>query len=272
MEIIRLAQSETLPAQNETGDVSVVTNEVDDRQQPGELQRPWASSDNCALYKLVVLGHPGSGKTAMVTQFCLNHFVETYDPTIEDSYRKQVVVDGQPCMIEVLDTAGHEEYTALRDQWIRDAEGFIIEYSISSRRAFKEVRRFHTQVMRVKGMQSAISSISRSEGLPEDLPPPVVLVGNKCDKITEREVSTKEGYDLAREMECEFVKCSAKNSINDEKTFYDVVRALRQQQRVATPRSWWLTRPGEKPESPPTTVFGGLVDRVKGAARRVFKD
>ena len=46
-------------------------------------------------------------------------FVETYDPTIEDCYRKQWSVDGQPCLLEVLDTAGQEEYTALRDQWIR---------------------------------------------------------------------------------------------------------------------------------------------------------
>ncbi|KAJ2237099.1 RAS2 protein [Coemansia sp. RSA 455] len=60
-----------------------------------------------------------AGGTALTIQLCLNHFVETYDPTIEDSYRKQVVIDDQPCVLEVLDTAGQEEYTALRDQWIR---------------------------------------------------------------------------------------------------------------------------------------------------------
>lgn len=47
------------------------------------------------LYKLVVLGDGGVGKTALTIQLCLNHFVETYDPTIEDSYRKQVVIDDQ---------------------------------------------------------------------------------------------------------------------------------------------------------------------------------
>ena len=113
------------------------------------------------LYKLVVLGDGGVGKTALTIQvgletrslkeekkkknaternsitngkqLCLNHFVETYDPTIEDSYRKQVVIDQQSCMLEVLDTAGQEEYTALRDQWIRDGEGFVLVYSITSR-------------------------------------------------------------------------------------------------------------------------------------------
>ncbi|CAO3647980.1 unnamed protein product [Mucor hiemalis] len=69
------------------------------------------------LFKIVVLGDGGVGKTALTIQLCLNHFVEvnnTYDPTIEDSYRKQVVIDDYPCVLEVLDTAGQEEYTALR--------------------------------------------------------------------------------------------------------------------------------------------------------------
>jgi GTPase KRas protein len=90
------------------------------------------------LFKVTVLGDGGVGKTALtvqvrlgeksksakrdidlVVQFTMASFVETYDPTIEDCYRKQWSVDGQPCLLEVLDTAGQEEYTALRDQWIR---------------------------------------------------------------------------------------------------------------------------------------------------------
>lgn len=55
-----------------------------------------------SLYKIVVLGDGGVGKTALTIQLCLNHFVETYDPTIEDSYRKQVVIDDQACIMEIL--------------------------------------------------------------------------------------------------------------------------------------------------------------------------
>ncbi|KAJ4863041.1 ras family domain-containing protein [Trichoderma breve] len=170
------------------------------------------------LYKLVVLGDGGVGKTALTIQLCLQHFVETYDPTIEDSYRKQVVIDGQPCMLEVLDTAGQEEYTALRDQWIRDGEGFVLVYSIASRSSFTRIKRFHHQIQRVK----------------ESLPVPIMLVGNKSDRVTEREVSTQEGHALARELGCEFVEASAKNCINVEKAFYDVVRILRRQRQQAS--------------------------------------
>lgn len=156
-----------------------------------------------------------------------------YDPTIEDSYRKQVVIDGLSCMLEVLDTAGQEEYTALRDQWIRDGEGFVLVYSISSRSSFTRIQKFHHQIQRVKESSSASPSYPGSP-LSAVAPPgnvPVMLVGNKSDRVTEREVSTQEGHALARELGCEFVEASAKNCINVEKAFYDVVRLLRRQRQ-----------------------------------------
>jgi GTPase KRas protein len=168
----------------------------------------------------------------------LNHFVETYDPTIEDSYRKQVQIDGQSCMLEVLDTAGQEEYTALRDQWIRDGEGFVLVYSISSRPSFARIEKFYKQIQRVK--DSSLSGSppypgsplsSTSAGSNNFGPAPVMLVGNKCDRAMEREVSIQEGLSLARELGCDFVEASAKNCINVEKAFFDVVRQLRRQKQ-----------------------------------------
>ncbi|KAI9739096.1 MAG: Ras GTPase ras2 [Cirrosporium novae-zelandiae] len=189
------------------------------------------------LYKLVVLGDGGVGKTALTIQLCLNHFVETYDPTIEDSYRKQVVIDGQACMLEVLDTAGQEEYTALRDQWIRDGEGFVLVYDITSRSSFTRIKKFHGQIHRVKESSSTgsptsagyLSSPTTAPGISG--PVPVMLVGNKNDRVTDREVSTQEGLQLAKDLGCEFVEASAKNCIHVEKAFYDVVRLLRKQRQ-----------------------------------------
>jgi GTPase KRas protein len=138
-------------------------------------------------------------------------------------------------MLEVLDTAGQEEYTALRDQWIRDGEGFVLVYSISSRSSFTRIQRFHHQIQRVK--EASASSPSYA-GSPLSAAPsgavPIMLVGNKSDRVTDREVSTQEGHSLARELGCEFVEASAKNCVNVEKAFYDVVRLLRRQrQQVA---------------------------------------
>jgi GTPase KRas protein len=174
----------------------------------------------------------------ITVQLCLNHFVETYDPTIEDSYRKQVQIDNMSCMLEVLDTAGQEEYTALRDQWIRDGEGFVLVYSISSRASFARIEKFHRQIQRVKeSSQSGSPSYpgsplsTTSNGSGSFGPAPVMLVGNKCDRVTEREVSTQEGQALARELGCDFVEASAKNCVNVERAFYDVVRQLRRQKQ-----------------------------------------
>ena len=165
--------------------------------------------------------------------------METYDPTIEDSYRKQVVIDTQSCMLEVLDTAGQEEYTALRDQWIRDGEGFVLVYSITSRASFSRIGKFYSQIQRVKDSANASSPTSAGY-LPSPISPtmssfsgpaPVMLVGNKSDRVTEREVSTQEGNALAKELGCDFVEASAKNNINVDKAFYDVVRKLRKQRQ-----------------------------------------
>ncbi len=134
-------------------------------------------------------------------------------------------------MLEVLDTAGQEEYTALRDQWIRDGEGFVLVYSISSRSSFTRIQRFHNQIQRVKESSASSPSYPGSpiSSVAPSAPVPIMLVGNKSDRVTEREVSTQEGHALARELGCEFVEASAKNCINVEKAFYDVVRQLRRQ-------------------------------------------
>ncbi|CAO1635001.1 unnamed protein product [Sympodiomycopsis kandeliae] len=145
---------------------------------------------------------------------------ETYDPTIEDSYRKQTVIDDQPCMLEVLDTAGQEEYTALRDQWIREGEGFLLVYSIASRATFERVERFRSQISRVKDQE------------PHTVP--IMLVGNKMDKVNEREVAQSEGQALARRLGVGFVETSAKTCVNVEKAYYTVVRQIREQRGEVT--------------------------------------
>lgn len=208
------------------------------------------------LYKLVVLGDSGVGKTALTIQLCLIHFVETYDPTIEDSYCKQVQIDNQSCMMEVLDTSGKDGYIALRDQWIRDGEGFILVYSISSRSSFALIQKFHRQIQRVKESSLSGSPTYPGSSSGESMrnsrpfgPAPVMLVGNKCDRVTEREVSTQEGRALARELGCDFVEASAKNRDNVEKAFYDVVRQLRKQrqQSYRTDRHKGLDKPNNRP-------------------------
>lgn len=156
-----------------------------------------------------------------------------------DSYRKQCVIDEEVALLDVLDTAGQEEYSAMREQYMRTGEGFLLVYSISSRQSFDEITTFQQQILRVKDRDYF----------------PMVVVGNKCDLESEREVSRQgsyplhavlelkhrsvwltrflitEGEALARSFNCRFIETSAKSRINVDKAFYDIVREIRRYNR-----------------------------------------
>ena len=165
-------------------------------------------------FKIVVLGSPGVGKSAFVIRYISYHFVDQYDPTIEDSYRKQVTVDDAVCMLDILDTCEYEqEYKALRDQSLRDGQGFILMYSITSRESFDRLTEFHTAVSEIKLR------------IDEDITP-FIIIGTKCDLDSERQVSKEEGEEFANILECPFFETSSKDRINIDEPMYELVRLL----------------------------------------------
>jgi len=162
-------------------------------------------------YKIVVLGLGGVGKSALTVRFVQGIFIEQYDPTIEDSYRKQVEVDGQQCMLEILDTAGTEQFTAMRDLYMKNGQGFILVYSIIAQSTFADLEDLKIQITRVKDRDDV----------------PMVLVGNKCDLEAQRVIPTSSGEALARKFgDCGFVEASAKERLNVDKVFHDLIRLI----------------------------------------------
>jgi len=168
-------------------------------------------------YKLVIVGGGGVGKSALTIQLIQNHFIDEYDPTIEDSYRKQVTIDAETCLLDILDTAGQEEYSAMRDQYMRTGQGFLMVYAITSRSSFEELVGFKEQILRVKDTDKV----------------PMVVVGNKSDLESERQVSTQQGQDLAKSFGAPFFETSAKTRVNVEESFYQLVREIRKSNGVA---------------------------------------
>jgi GTPase SAR1 family protein len=137
----------------------------------------------------------------LTIQLIQSHFVDEYDPTIEgellfsgnlscdqpcpnppsqpaDSYRKQCVIDEEVALLDVLDTAGQEEYSAMREQYMRTGEGFLLVYSIVNRQSFEEIMTFQQQILRVKDKDYF----------------PIIVVGNKCDLESDRQVSKQGMY------------------------------------------------------------------------------
>ncbi|EGG24575.1 type A von Willebrand factor domain-containing protein [Cavenderia fasciculata] len=118
-------------------------------------------------------------------------------------------LDSSTCLLDILDTAGQEEYSCMRDQYVRTGDCFVIVYDVTNRRSFDEVEPLKRHVERVKDCNDT----------------PVIIVGNKVDRTSERAVSTAEGESLARSLGCLFIETSAKTAKNVQETFFAIVRS-----------------------------------------------
>jgi len=171
-------------------------------------------SSESTSWKIVVLGPGGVGKSALTLQFVQGVFVAEYDPTIEDSYRKLFEHDGKKYNLEILDTAGTEQFAAMRDLYIKDAHGIILVYSITAESTYSDIHDIREQCSRVKDSENF----------------PVVLVGNKCDLESQRSVSKEDGKKLADKFNnCSFYEASAKTSVNSKEIFIDLITQMNKQ-------------------------------------------
>uniref|UniRef100_F1L546 small monomeric GTPase n=4 Tax=Ascaris TaxID=6251 RepID=F1L546_ASCSU len=165
------------------------------------------------VHKVIMVGSGGVGKSALTLQFMYDEFVEEYEPTKADSYRKKVVLDGEECAIDILDTAGQEDYSAIRDNYYRSGEGFICVFSITDTESFDATNEFREQILRVKNATDA--SI------------PIMLVGNKCDLNSERCVMQIQAQQRAEQWGVPYIETSAKHRTNVDKVFYDLMREIK---------------------------------------------
>lgn len=166
------------------------------------------------MVDVVVIGGGGVGKSSLTIQYVQNFFVSYYDPTIEDSYRKQVEVDDKVCLMQILDTAGQEEFNVMRDGWMRNGDCFLLVFSATSRNSFEEMQACHKHLLRVKDAEAA------------DVP--VVMVMNKMDTPKcEQEVSVDEAEETARAFGCPLIQTSAKTALNVTDCFHEAVRQYR---------------------------------------------
>ncbi|KAI1713731.1 ras family domain-containing protein [Ditylenchus destructor] len=174
------------------------------KRPPEDVQLP--------LYKLVVIGEGGVGKSSLTIQFFQKQFLDYYDPTIEDQYIQHCEIDGQWVLMDVLDTAGQEEFSAMREQYMRSGRGFLLVYSVTDEQSFREARKLYRQVLRVK---------DRGEY-------PVLLVANKVDLVNQRKVSEQQGRQLADELKLPYIETSAKDPpINVDAAFHELVRIVK---------------------------------------------
>ncbi len=171
-----------------------------------------------SLHKVIMVGGGGVGKSALTLQFMYDEFVEDYEPTKADSYRKKVVLDGEEVQIDILDTAGQEDYAAIRDNYFRSGEGFLCVFSITEDDSFQASQEFREQILRVK---------SGNDNADPNASVPFILVGNKADLTEKRQVPAHVAQDRAHRWQVPYVETSAKTRENVDKVFFDLMREIR---------------------------------------------
>ncbi|KAJ7454769.1 P-loop containing nucleoside triphosphate hydrolase protein [Mycena latifolia] len=198
------------------------------RRAPQPSLVPSAANQVPREYKIVLVGEDGVGKTALATQFAQERFEEVYDPTIEDVYRKQCVIDDETVLLDVYEIVSREEGPSPKTargsiiiitdcvnrpppSQLRPGEGFLLVYSITSRDSFNRLRVYHNIILNAK----------------DRVPFRMILLANKCDLEHERQVSMDEGRDLAKDLACNFIETSAKQRTNVDEAFYNLVREIR---------------------------------------------
>ena len=161
-------------------------------------------------YKVVMLGSGAVGKSAITVQMVSGHFLSSYDPTIEDSYRTTINVNNKDIILNIIDTAGQEEFYALRDQYMRSGDGYIIVFSITSITSFLEVNAIKEQLNIVLDADNNTLI-------------PIILVGNKCDLEEYRQVQSSDAQRLAEEWRVKYFETSAKNKTNINRIFEELI-------------------------------------------------
>ncbi|ELP92157.1 hypothetical protein EIN_381240 [Entamoeba invadens IP1] len=186
-------------------------------------------------YQVVIIGEGSVGKSALCLQFVREVFSAEYNPTIEDTYNKSIKVDSHNVTFNLIDTAGQEEYIALREQYYLKGDGFVLVYSIENKASF----------LAIGNHKDSISVIRPDNDVA------LILAGNKCDLEDQRVVSKQDGMDLAKTYGIDFFETSAAKRINIDELFVALGRKLLQinhKGEVATPAGGESDKSGKKAE------------------------
>lgn len=161
-------------------------------------------------YHVVVMGAGGVGKSCLTAQFVHNEWIENYDPTIEDTYRTQMTVDERQVVLEISDTAGTDQFVAMRDLYMKTGQGFLLVFSITSPSSLNEIAGLRDEIIRIKDDENV----------------PIVICGNKADLEEHRAVPRARGFEVSQRWGAPYYETSARNKTNVDEVFIDLSRQM----------------------------------------------
>jgi Ras-related protein Rab-1A len=155
------------------------------------------------FFKILLIGDSGVGKSSLLLRFVDNSYADSYVSSIGVDFKlKTMEINGKLVKLQLWDTAGQERYNTITSSFYRGANGVIVVYDVTSQSSFSQVKQWLQETDRFA-------------------PPGVckLLVGNKCDMITSKQVSLATGKAFAESVNIPFIEASAKADVNIAEVF-----------------------------------------------------
>ncbi|XP_018652204.1 putative ral [Schistosoma mansoni] len=165
------------------------------------------------ILRIAIVGSGGVGKSSLTLQFVYSEFIQDYEPTKANSYRRKMTLDGVPLQFDILDTAGQEDYRGIRDYFFKISEGFILVFAIDDSESVNSLATFREHILRIKQSDHV----------------PMLIVANKCDlKGCTRNNYISQGKQYADDWHLDFIETSAKTYSDAERVFLEIGKKIRE--------------------------------------------
>lgn len=173
------------------------------------------------LFKLVLIGDSGVGKSCLLLRFADDNFTDSYISTIGVDFRfRTITIDDKTVKLQIWDTAGQERFRTITSAYYRGADGIIMVYDVTSSESFDHVEEWLSEVDRY-----ANESTSK------------LLVGNKADLIEEKQVPEETAQGFAEKLQIPFLETSAKTATNVDTAFLTMAKELIKTKEVSNPNN-----------------------------------
>jgi len=165
--------------------------------------------------KIVVLGAPGVGKSALTVRFLTKRYIGEYDHQSDSRYKHEILVDGDPVIFEICDTCTKSTVDLPSLDVLGWADGLVLVYSITDRASFTYLKQILNHIQDIRGPQGKEKEV------------PIVILGNKGDMVHLRQVSSEEGEILSKDYDCNFFEVAAADQVNEvAEAFHELCREV----------------------------------------------
>jgi len=163
------------------------------------------------LFKILLLGSQGVGKSSLLGRFADNEFLESYRTTVGVDFKiRTVEIDDKTIKLQLWDTAGQERFKTVTNTYFRGAHGVILVYDVTDMKSFTQIDDYWLKEVQNNAPQNSV----------------LMVVGNKSD-LDNHAVSTRQGKEYAQSREALFLETSAKEDANVTKAFLSLAEAIK---------------------------------------------